>query len=276
TVAIDTTPQVPQLIFPQQEVILDASSLQQTVFSMRETQLLETAINEANRNAERLVFLRILAPNGDVIEDVPLQESDLDNLPKLFSTLPDGRYQIYLKEAGEERVRLLMDVDIRNGKASDVTEEQSNPPTSSEQQPATTNPINSQLEDQEQRTLSLSDLEQLTTIVMADAGEADLSDRIDLLLQILIDETSDWQPLLTPGSDVEYAQEQPTLPLPAEATAQLETSEKAWGSAALLSGYFHGRSLFRKPVTQNECESAMEKYGSRLLNRRYKLNRRQK
>ena len=276
TVAIDTTPQVPQLIFPQQEVILDASSLQQTVFSMRETQLLETAINEANRNAERLVFLRILAPNGDVIEDVPLQESDLDNLPKLFSTLPDGRYQIYLKEAGEERVRLLMDVDIRNGKASDVTEEQSNPPTSSEQQPSTTNPINSQLEDQEQRTLSLSDLEQLTTIVMADAGEADLSDRIDLLLQILIDETSDWQPLLTPGSDVEYVQEQPTLPSPAEATAQLETSEKAWGSAALLSGYFHGRSLFRKPVTQNECESAMEKYGSRLLNRRYKLNRRQK
>ncbi|QDT21307.1 LamG-like jellyroll fold domain-containing protein [Gimesia chilikensis] len=276
TVAIDTTPQVPQLIFPQQEVILDASSLQQTVFSMRETQLLETAINEANRNAERLVFLRILAPNGDVIEDVPLQESDLDNLPKLFSTLPDGRYQIYLKEAGEERVRLLMDVDIRNGKASDVTEEQSNPPTSSEQQPSTNNTINSQLEDQEQRTLSFSDLEQLTTIVMADAGEADLSDRIDLLLQILIDETSDWQPLLTPGSDVEYVQEQPTLPSPAEATAQLETSEKAWGSAALLSGYFHGRSLFRKPVTQNECESAMEKYGSRLLNRRYKLNRRQK
>ncbi|MBN73504.1 MAG: hypothetical protein CME32_29975 [Gimesia sp.] len=276
TVAIDTTPQVPQLIFPQQEVILDASSLQQTVFSMRETQLLETAINEANRNAERLVFLRILAPNGDVIEDVPLQESDLDNLPKLFSTLPDGRYQIYLKEAGEERVRLLMDVDIRNGKASDVTEEQSNPPTSSEQQPSTNNTINSQLEDQEQRTLSFSDLEQLTTIVMADAGEADLSDRIDLLLQILIDETSDWQPLLTPGSDLEYVQEQPTLPSPAEATAQLETSEKAWGSAALLSGYFHGRSLFRKPVTQNECESAMEKYGSRLLNRRYKLNRRQK
>ncbi len=276
TVAIDTTPQVPQLIFPQQEVILDASSLQQTVFSMRETQLLETAINEANRNAERLVFLRILAPNGDVIEDVPLQESDLDNLPKLFSTLPDGRYQIYLKEAGEERVRLLMDVDIRNGKASDVTEEQSNPPTGSEQQPSTNNTINSQLEDQEQRTLSLNDLEQLTTIVMADAGEADLSDRIDLLLQILIDETSDWQPLLTLGSDVEYVQEQPTLPSPAEATAQLETSEKAWGSAALLSGYFHGRSLFRKPVTQNECESAMEKYGSRLLNRRYKLNRRQK
>ncbi|MEQ8854305.1 LamG-like jellyroll fold domain-containing protein [Gimesia sp.] len=276
TVAIDTTPQVPQLIFPQQEVILDASSLQQTVFSMRETQLLETAINEANRNAERLVFLRILAPNGDVIEDVPLQESDLDNLPKLFSTLPDGRYQIYLKEAGEERVRLLMDVDIRNGKASDVTEEQSNPPTGSEQQPPPNSTINSQLEDQEQRTLSFSDLEQLTTIVMADAGEADLSDRIDLLLQILIDETSDWQPLLTPGSDVEYVQEQPTLPLPAEATAQLETSEKAWGSAALLSGYFHGRSLFRKPVTQNECESAMEKYGSRLLNRRYKLNRRQK
>jgi len=92
----------------------------------------DNTINEANKNAERLVFLRILAPNGDIIEDVPLQESDLDNLPKMFKTLPDERYQIYLKEAGEERVRLLMDVDIRNGKASDVTEEQSAPPTESD------------------------------------------------------------------------------------------------------------------------------------------------
>ncbi|MCA9018350.1 MAG: hypothetical protein KDA77_23715, partial [Planctomycetaceae bacterium] len=119
-VAIDTTPQVPQLLFPESEVILDATSNQQSVFTTKDTLSIESAIEEANKNVERLVFLRILAPNGNVVEDVPLQESDLDNLPQLFKSLPDGRYQIYLKEAGEERVRLLMDIDIRNGKASDV------------------------------------------------------------------------------------------------------------------------------------------------------------
>ncbi|QDV16090.1 Extracellular serine protease precursor [Gimesia panareensis] len=275
TVAIDTTPQVPQLIFPRQDVILDASSIQQIVFNIRENQLLETAINEANKNAERLVFLRILAPNGDVIEDVPLDESDLDNLPKLFSTLPDGRYQIYLKEAGEERVRLLMDVDIRNGKASDVTEERSNAPTAPDQQKPGDNNNNTQREDQESRTVTLRDLEQLTTVVMTDAGPADITDRIDLLEQFLINETAEWQTILPREPQTENAHEHRTLPLPAEATAHLETSDKAWGSAALLSGYFHGRSLFRKPATQVECETALEKYGSRLLNRRYKLNRRQ-
>jgi hypothetical protein len=274
TVAIDTTPQVPQLLFPQQDVILDASSIQQGVFNLRETQLIETAINEANKNAERLVFLRILAPNGDVIEDVPLEESDLDNLPKLFDTLPDGRYQIYLKEAGEERVRLLMDVDIRNGKASDVTEEQSNPPTTSDQNTPAEN--NTRLEQSESPTVSFEDLDSLTTVILANAHTEDIADRIDLLEQFLINETAEWQTILPQEPQFLDTQTSRTLPLPAESEAQLATSDKAWSSAALLSGYFHGRSLFRKPVSQLDSDTALEKYGNRLLNRRYQLNRRPK
>ncbi|MCA9017184.1 MAG: hypothetical protein KDA77_17765, partial [Planctomycetaceae bacterium] len=50
--------------------------------------------------------------------------------------------------------------------------------------------------------------------------------------------------------------------------------EQAWGSVALLSGYFHGKSLLKKPATAEQCETAMEKYGNRLLYRRYNISRR--
>jgi len=45
-------------------VILDSTSNQQAVFTSKDSQSIESAINEANKNAERLVFLRILALMG--------------------------------------------------------------------------------------------------------------------------------------------------------------------------------------------------------------------
>ncbi|WP_417383461.1 LamG-like jellyroll fold domain-containing protein [Gimesia sp.] len=268
TVAIDTTPQVPQLVFPQQEIILDSTSNFQSIFTNKESQLLDSAINEANKNAERLVFLRILAPNGDVIEDVPLQESDLDNLPKLFKTLPDGRYQIYLKEAGEERVRLLMDVDIRNGKASDVTEEQSAPPTESDSGNDASQQKTSQLSTEDSLSESLRQIEELVTVILADSG---LSDFIH-----------DWFP--SEATFLEGAAEFPRLDS-GDALKEFNkfdtrgdqqqsiTSEQAWSSAALLSGYYHGKSLLKKPATIEERETALEKYSNRLLNRHYNIYR---
>ncbi|QDT88852.1 LamG-like jellyroll fold domain-containing protein [Gimesia algae] len=268
TVAIDTTPQVPLLIFPQQEVILDSTSNFQSIFTNKETQLIDSAINEANKNVERLVFLRILAPNGDVIDDVPLQESDLDNLPKLFKTLPDGRYQIYLKEAGEERVRLLMDVDIRNGKASDVTEEQSAPPTEQDSGNGTNQQSTSQLDTEDPLSDSLRQIEEMVTVILADNGISDL-------MQV-------WFP--SEATYLEGANEFPRLDssdilreinksdFRAE-HQQTISGEQAWSSAALLSGYFHGKSLLKKPATTDERETALAKYGNRLLNRRYNIYR---
>jgi len=55
---------------------------------------------------------------------------------------------------------------------------------------------------------------------------------------------------------------------------QANTSEKVWSSAALLSGYFHGKSLLNKPAKQDEFEDAMGKYGRRLLNRHYDIFKR--
>ncbi|QDT79612.1 Cadherin domain protein [Gimesia maris] len=268
TVAIDTTPQVPLLIFPQQEVILDSTSNFQSIFTNKDTQLIDAAINEANKNAERLVFLRILAPNGDLIEDVALQESDLDNLPKLFQTLPDGRYQIYLKEAGEERVRLLMDVDIRNGKASDVTEEQSAPPTEPDPGNDTDQQGMSQLNTEDPLSEALRQIEEMVTVIRADS-------EISEFMQ-------NWFP--SESTYLEGAAEFPRLDssevmrefnkLNTRADQQQTIgSEQAWSSAALLSGYFHGKSLLKKPATTNERDTALEKYGNRLLNRRYNIYR---
>tara|TARA_R110002111_G_scaffold153375_1_gene220214 strand:+ start:184960 stop:199311 length:14352 start_codon:yes stop_codon:yes gene_type:complete len=274
-VAIDTTPQVPHLVFPRTEVVLDSTSNLQSVFTSKDTISIESAINEANKNVERLVFLRILAPNGNVIEDVPLEESDLDNLPQLFKSLPDGRYQIYLKEAGEERIRLLMDIDIRGGKATDVSEDQLNQSSSRDTQNTTGEESSTQLELEESELISLMEnwlhdgLQKLTTIITTDADAAETQSHFDFPERLMIDNRSKFEH--TDLSSPEINQKQS----PAEVnTTQLNTSEKAWGSAALLSGYFRGKSLLKKPAKQEEFEDAMEKYGKRLLNRHYQMLKR--
>jgi hypothetical protein len=72
---------------------------------------------------DRQVFLQVLDPNGEVTEQVTMDENVLDDLPGLFRKLPDGHYQILLKEPGEQRLRLLLDVRLRGGKPADESEE---------------------------------------------------------------------------------------------------------------------------------------------------------
>jgi hypothetical protein len=63
---------------------------------------------------------------------VPLNEEVLDNLPKLmFEKLPDGQYQIWLQEPGEQDKRFVMDLTIRDGRpADDKAGARDRPPTS--------------------------------------------------------------------------------------------------------------------------------------------------
>jgi hypothetical protein len=79
---------------------------------------------------ERQVILEVLDSENTVIERVILQEDVLDDLPGFFRKLPDGHYRIQLREPGEERLRLIIDVEIRQGKpASGGDEGQDKPPT---------------------------------------------------------------------------------------------------------------------------------------------------
>ncbi|MEO1998361.1 MAG: hypothetical protein ABGZ17_24210, partial [Planctomycetaceae bacterium] len=73
--------------------------------------------------SERSVFLVVLSPDGSEKTRVPMSESDLNDLPALFYKLPDGRYQVLIRDAGEQRERLLRDVDVRNHIATDVRQE---------------------------------------------------------------------------------------------------------------------------------------------------------
>ncbi len=285
TVAIDTTPQVPLLLFPQNEIILDSTSTQSSVFTSKETQLIESAINEANKNAERLVFLRIIAPNGNIIEDVPLQESDLDNLPKLFKSLPDGRYQIYLKEAGEERIRLLMDVDIRGGKATDVTETQLKQSPSQNQPESATEKGTTQIESDSLPVLSSvenifnTDYENIVSLIAAYIEPVDFENSLEFTEIFQTDDRININNAVIDNSSVDPATQPETATLKKApsidaASANLEFTEKAWSSAALLSGIYHGRPALKRPVKQSECETAMEKYGQRLLSRQYNIFKR--
>jgi len=220
-----------------------------------------------------------------VIEDVPLPESDLDNLPQLFKSLPDGRYHIYLKEAGEERIRLLMDVDIRGGKATDVTEDQMNQSSPEDNQDSPGEDSSTQLETESPFSSSANDnlfqkaLQNLTTVITAKTDGSATPNHFGVSEQFLIDNRSGLQSSDsairldrdTDQNNLETNTNQATTDLDSK---QANTAEKAWSSAALLSGYFHGKSLLKKPIKQEEFDGAMEKYGNRLLNRHYHIFKR--
>ncbi|MFK7818079.1 MAG: hypothetical protein AB8G99_05140, partial [Planctomycetaceae bacterium] len=73
--------------------------------------------------AETRVLLRVISETGETFEEIELDESVLDNLPKLFERLPDGRYSVSIQEAGDQRERLVMDLNVREGRAADSTEQ---------------------------------------------------------------------------------------------------------------------------------------------------------
>ncbi|MHC4875468.1 MAG: beta strand repeat-containing protein [Planctomycetota bacterium] len=116
--------------------------------------------SEDSTATERIVWLKVLRPTGEtvdeipsvrpdnivyqrlpdgsyrvmlILEEIPLNEEVLDDLPGLiYSKLPDGSYQIWLQEPGEKRQRLIRDITIRDGKpASEEDGSRDRPPTGS-------------------------------------------------------------------------------------------------------------------------------------------------
>jgi hypothetical protein len=71
----------------------------------------------------RQVSLRIVSASGAEGDDINVPDPDqaLNDLPKLFSQLPDGRYRVYLSEDG--RTRLVIDVVVRQGRPVDPSED---------------------------------------------------------------------------------------------------------------------------------------------------------
>ncbi len=71
----------------------------------------------------QLELKRNLSGGYDIViitTTVDLKEDVLDDLPRrVFQRLPDGRYGIFLREAGQQELRRIMEVIIRDGRPAD-------------------------------------------------------------------------------------------------------------------------------------------------------------
>ncbi|MFT4558833.1 MAG: hypothetical protein ACI92S_004220, partial [Planctomycetaceae bacterium] len=155
----DLTADVPTLEFPKVAEVLEAFIVTAAQKDDDGGATGQARQSEETAATERIVWLKVLRPTGQtvakvpaivadnlvyspqpgggfrvmrVVEEVPLDEEVLDNLPKLlFEKLPDGQYQIWLQEPGEKDKRFVMDVTIRDGRpADDKAGARDRPPTS--------------------------------------------------------------------------------------------------------------------------------------------------
>ena len=154
----DLSADVQTLDFPKVAEVLDAFVVTVAQKDDDSGATGQTRQSEEAAATERIVWLKVLRPTGQtvdsipaiianalvysplpgggyrvlrVVEEVPLNEEVLDNLPKLvFEKLPDGQYQIWLQEPGEQDKRFVMDVTIRDGRpADDKAGSRDRPPT---------------------------------------------------------------------------------------------------------------------------------------------------
>ncbi len=146
-VRIDTTPQVPKLIYaPKQalQVLLD-----QNTNTPQSLQTVDTRIasNELAATSDRYLELDVISPEGVVVARYRLRDEALADLRGLIATLPDNHYRIYLIRTDNNVHRLVLDVYVRGGHVVDPSDKsegtRDRPPEGSQQnkvQPLENNP----------------------------------------------------------------------------------------------------------------------------------------
>jgi hypothetical protein len=135
-VAIDTTPDVPKLVFVPPQVsarVLDQTSAAPLSLVSPEQHV---AHNELITAQERYLELVVLSPDGQIIETHRLSDEALSDMRGFFATLPDNRYQIVLVRGGTRRT--VFDVFVRRGRVIDPSDTsegtRDKPPTSETEQ----------------------------------------------------------------------------------------------------------------------------------------------
>ncbi|MGC3966393.1 MAG: hypothetical protein QM775_03175 [Pirellulales bacterium] len=88
---------------------------------------------ESAESAERVVILREVLPDGTEGSAVRFDQAALDDLPKIFEKVRNGRYRVYLFEPATQSLRLVMEIDVREGKP---TTPERNPEADDAAQPA--------------------------------------------------------------------------------------------------------------------------------------------
>ena len=118
-VAIDTTPQVPRLTFERTSeavMVFEVSTTSETSTTAGDTR---AASSDTKATTELVLELRVIDPYGVESEGIRLKAEVLNNLPKLFSKLPDNHYAIYLVRQETNSERLVIEVYLRNGRIID-------------------------------------------------------------------------------------------------------------------------------------------------------------
>ncbi len=121
-VFIDTTPQVPRLVFPPraQSFFFETTS---TDAGGRSGGELQAAAGDTNVTTERYLELREFDEDGNLVESYRLKPEVLRDLPGLFRKLPDKHYEIHLVHTETNTRRLVLAFDIRKGKAIDLSDD---------------------------------------------------------------------------------------------------------------------------------------------------------
>ncbi|HVT29498.1 MAG TPA: hypothetical protein VHE81_15890, partial [Lacipirellulaceae bacterium] len=138
-VAIDTTPQVPRLVFiPQQSphMLLEQQSVAPQSLQPSRARIVPS---EMVTTSDRYVELVVVSLDGTEVERYRLSDEALVDLRGLFAKLPDNRYRIYLFRADNNSRRLVMDVFVRRGRVIDPSDDsegtRDRPPTNEDTQP---------------------------------------------------------------------------------------------------------------------------------------------
>ena len=119
-VVIDTTPQVPRLVFPKIEESLFFAESSSGNEGGSQTTELSTAVGDTKSTTDRFLELRVIdSATGEQSEGYRLKPEVLKDMPGLFRTLPDNHYAIYLVRTETNTRRLVIEVYVRNGKLID-------------------------------------------------------------------------------------------------------------------------------------------------------------
>ncbi len=66
------------------------------------------------------IVMRTVFPTGKESEDILLPPNVLDNLPGYLKRLPDGHYRVYYVQGDTHRERMIIDVNVRQGRPVDA------------------------------------------------------------------------------------------------------------------------------------------------------------
>lgn len=125
----DTTPPVAYLTFPEASKVIDVQAQGVVQLAAGTQNQADIVRSDESILEERVVILEVLSPDGSILQRVVLPETTLDDMHDVIGKLPDGGYRFLLKEPGEDRLRLLLEFKVRQGKIADESDSSDRPPS---------------------------------------------------------------------------------------------------------------------------------------------------